>query len=124
MFRSDDNGVERFITPSDEDYETALEEIKKGHKYSHWIWYIFPQLKGLGRSFMSEYYGIKDLKEAKEYLNHQILGQRLIEITECLSNLEINDPIEVFGSIDAVKVKSCMTLFYQAASEKKKKRTF
>ena len=118
MFKRNDNGIERFLDPNNEDYETALEEIKKGHKYSHWIWYIFPQLKGLGMSYMSEFYGIKDLNEAKEYLNHQILGQRLIEITECLLNLEINNPIQVFGSIDAVKVKSCMTLFYLASDKK------
>ncbi len=119
MFQTkDDDGIDRFIEPNEEDYEVALKEIKKGHKESHWIWYIYPQLKGLGHSYMSSYYGIKDLNEAKEYLNHPILGKRLIEITKTLLLLDIQNPIKIFGSIDAVKVKSCMTLFYLASKNK------
>ncbi len=110
--------LERFIEPSNLDYEIALKEIKNGKKKSHWIWYIFPQLKGLGNSYNSNYYGIKDINEAKEYLNHIILGNRLIEITETLLNLNINDPIEIFGDIDSKKVNSCMTLFYYASFKK------
>ena len=110
--------LERFIEPSNLDYEIALKEIKNGKKKSHWIWYIFPQLKGLGNSYNSNYYGIKDINEAKEYLNHNILGNRLIEITETLLNLNINDPIEIFGDIDSKKVNSCMTLFYYASFKK------
>ena len=120
MYRNNYNGIERFIEPNNEDYDIALQEIKNGHKDSHWIWYIFPQLKGLGISYMSDFYGIKDLNEAKEYLNHEILGKRLIEITESLLNLETNNAIQVFGYIDAVKVKSCMTLFYLASGEENK----
>ena len=120
MYRNNYNGIERFIEPNNEDYDIALQEIKNGHKDSHWIWYIFPQLKGLGISYMSDFYGIKDLNEAKEYLNHEILGKRLIEITESLLNLETNNAIQVFGYIDAVKVKSCMTLFYFASGEENK----
>ena len=119
MFQTNDNdGIDRFIQPNEEDYEIALKEIKKGHKESHWIWYIYPQLRGLGQSYMSSYYGIKDLNEAKEYLNHPILGKRLIEITKTLLLLDIQNPIKIFGSIDAVKVKSCMTLFYLASKNK------
>ena len=118
MYRNYNNGIERFLEPNNEDYEIALKEINNGHKDSHWIWYIFPQLRGLGKSYMSEFYGIKDLNEAKEYLNHEILGKRLIKITESLSNLDTNNPIQVFGYIDAVKVKSCMTLFYLASEMK------
>ena len=115
---NDDDGIDRFIEPNEEDYEIALKEIKKGHKESHWIWYIYPQLRGLGQSHMSSYYGIKDLNEAKEYLNHPILGKRLIEITKTLLLLDIQNPIKIFGYIDAVKVKSCMTLFYLASQNK------
>jgi uncharacterized protein (DUF1810 family) len=119
MFQTNDNdGIDRFIQPNEEDYEIALKEIKKGHKESHWIWYIYPQLRGLGQSYMSYYYEIKDLNEAKEYLNHPILGKRLIEITKTLLLLDIQNPIKIFGSIDAVKVKSCMTLFYLASKNK------
>ena len=110
--------IERFIEPSNSDYETALKEVKNGKKESHWIWYIFPQLKGLGSSYNSKYYGINDINEAKEYLNHKILGNRLIEITQVLLNLNINDPIEIFGPIDSMKVKSSMTLFYYTFNKK------
>ena len=110
--------IERFIKPSNSFYDKALKEIKNGKKESHWIWYIFPQLKGLGSSYNSKYYGINDINEAKEYLNHKILGNRLIEITQVLLNLNINDPIEIFGPIDSMKVKSSMTLFYYTFNKK------
>ena len=112
------NNVERFIKPSNSFYDKALKEIKNGKKESHWIWYIFPQLKGLGSSYNSNYYGINDINEAKEYLNHEILGNRLIEITQMLLNLNKNDPFEIFGPIDSMKVKSSMTLFYYAFNKK------
>ncbi len=95
-------------------YSAALEEIKEGKKTSHRIWYIFPQLKGLGRSSTSEYYGIENLEEAGAYLNDETLGTRLREITQVLlkhSELSIYD---IFGA-DAKKVKSCMTLFDMVA---------
>ena len=109
------NNLERFIEPSNLQYENALKEIQNGKKESHWIWYIFPQLRGLGFSQNSKFYGINDIDEAKQYLNHEILGPRLIKITETLLNLNKNDPIEIFGNIDSLKVKSCMTLFYYAS---------
>ena len=112
------NNVERFIKPSNSFYDKALKEIKNGKKESHWIWYIFPQLKGLGSSYNSNYYGINDINEAKEYLNHEILGNRLIEITQMLLNLNKNDPFEIFGPIDSMKVKSSMTLFYYTFNKK------
>lgn len=93
------------------DYETAYEEISKGRKVSHWIWYVFPQLKGLGHSRRSIYYGIADRKEAEAYLRHPVLGERLREITNALLRHEGRDPEAIFGSIDANKVRSCMTLF-------------
>lgn len=93
------------------DYDTALEEILKGRKVSHWIWYIFPQLKGLGHSRRSIYYGIADRKEAEAYLRHPVLGERLREITNALLRHEGRYPEAIFGSTDAKKVQSCMTLF-------------
>ncbi len=91
-------------------YELALQEIINGYKCGHWIWYIFPQLKGLGRSFNSYYYGL-DINEVDDYADNEALYSRLIEITKAL--LENDKPIEdIAGSIDALKIKSCMTLFY------------
>ena len=98
------------------DYQRALTEIKNGKKVSHWMWYIFPQLKGLGRSFTSEYYGIQDLDEAKAYLADPILGKHLIEICNALLSLDTNDATEVMGRPDDRKLKSSMTLF-DAATE-------
>ena len=109
MIMKDD--LERFISAHERSYQTALSEIESGKKLSHWIWYIFPQLKGLGRSYNSEYYGIANVKEARSYLSHPILGARLVEITEVLLKLNENDPQKIMGIIDAMKLKSCMTLF-------------
>ena len=97
-------------------YDQALSEIRRGKKVSHWIWYIFPQIKGLGRSGTSQYYALGSLDEAKEYLQNQLLRERLIEISEAL--LENNDRIEsIVGYVDAMKVRSCMTLFREADPE-------
>ena len=103
--------LERFVSAQEYSYENALSEIRAGKKTSHWIWYIFPQLKGLGHSYRSEYYGIEDEDEAKSYLGHPILGSRLVEITETLLSLKESDPLKVMGSPDDLKLKSCMTLF-------------
>lgn len=103
--------LNRFIEAHDEDYERALKEIKNGRKLTHWMWYIFPQITGLGMSDTARYYEIKSLDEAKAYLNNNLLYAHLIEISNVLLNLNINDPIEIFGDIDALKLKSSMTLF-------------
>ena len=104
--------LERFVKEQESDYSIALREMKNGHKESHWIWYIFPQLKGLGRSRCAKYYGIEDIDEAREYLAHPVLGGRLREITEVLLSLESSDPSEVMGGFpDDMKLQSCMTLF-------------
>jgi len=103
--------LQRFIDAQQSDYETALSEIKRGRKQSHWMWYIFPQIQGLGFSTTSKLYAIKNLKEAQAYLNHPLLGKRLKEITDGLINLPSNDAHEIFGSPDDVKLKSSMTLF-------------
>lgn len=105
--------MERFLKAQENIYQTALQEIRNGRKQSHWIWYIFPQIEELGRSSTAKYYGIKDLAEAREYLAHPVLRARLIEISEAL--LENDDSaVDILGYIDAIKVKSCMTLFHVA----------
>ena len=109
--------LSRFLTAQDYDYENALEEIRRGRKCSCWMWYIFPQIQGLGKSSMSRYYAIKDMQEAMDYINHEILGKRLIEITEALLQLESNDALAVMGWPDDMKLKSSMTLFSYAAPE-------
>lgn len=109
-----EEGLERFVKAQKDDYAEALSEMKNGHKESHWIWYIFPQMRGLGYSSMSEYYGIKNLDEAKAYLKHPVLGKRLIEISEALLSLDSNDARNVMGYPDDLKLRSSMTLFHLA----------
>lgn len=111
-----ENNIERFIEAQKNmycGYDLALKEMQEGGKRSHWIWYIFPQLKGLGHSYMSQFYGIQGKNEAKEYLTHPLLGQRLREITEViLSYPDTADPNKfMMQSVDAKKLKSSMTLF-------------
>ena len=103
--------INRFLKAQEKDYETALLEIKSGRKRSHWMWYIFPQIKGLGHSETAIYYAINDLKEARAFLNHPLLGSRLIQITTELLHLKENNAHTIFGSPDNLKLKSCMTLF-------------
>ncbi|MBR2047846.1 MAG: DUF1810 domain-containing protein [Oscillospiraceae bacterium] len=109
--------VDRFLEPQKSGYPTALAEIRNGRKSSHWMWYIFPQLRGLGRSHMARYYGIEDLAEARVYLNHPVLGQRLREITRVLLELPESDPGKIFGWPDDLKLCSCMTLFAQVSED-------
>lgn len=100
-----------------ETYETALSEMRQGQKVSHWIWYVFPQIQGLGISGTTAFFSIKDLNEAKDYYAHAVLGARLIEISEELLKIQTDDPMTVFGYHDAYKVRSCMTLFKYVAPE-------
>lgn len=106
-----DFNLQRFISAQETDYSTALSEIIKGKKQSHWMWYIFPQIEGLGFSETSKFYAIKDLKEAEEYLKHPVLGRRLVEISSELLKLKINNAHQIFGSPDDMKLHSSMTLF-------------
>ena len=105
------NDLERFLKAQEKDYEHALNEIKNGRKTGHWIWYIFPQIAGLGFSSTSKYYSIKDKNEAIEYLKNKTLKNRLIEICEALLFLESDDATYVMGYPDDLKLKSSMTLF-------------
>lgn len=100
-----------------ETYEMVLSEIKQGQKLSHWIWYVFPQIQGLGISDTTAYFSIKDLNETKEYSAHSILVARLIEFTSVLLDIETDDSITIFGYLDAYNVRSCMTLFKYAVHE-------
>jgi uncharacterized protein (DUF1810 family) len=103
--------LQRFIEAQEADYRIALKEIKNGKKQSHWMWYIFPQIEGLGFSETSKFYAIKDTIEAESFLKHPILGQRLIEISNELIKHDNKDANQIFGSPDDVKLKSSMTLF-------------
>ena len=103
--------IARFLEAQEKEYDLALKEIKNGKKESCWIWYIFPQVKGLGSSMTSEEYGIKDIEEAKEYLENETLKSRLIEITQALLDLEENDIKNIMHYPDNLKLKSSMTLF-------------
>ena len=104
-------GLERFVKAQKRDYQLALAEVRAGKKQSHWIWYIFPQMYGLGHSCYANLYGIRDKKEAEEYLNHKILGKRLREITIALLEHDACSAEDIFGNLDAMKVRSSMTLF-------------
>ena len=108
-----DDGIERFVIAQQNVYHRALYEIKNGSKQSHWMWFIFPQIRGLGFTDYNQYYGIKDLKEAEQYLNDPILGKRLIEISEAVLSQQGKTALEIFGKPDDRKLKSCMTLFNQ-----------
>lgn len=104
-------GLQRFIEAQNDSYVQALKEIRNGRKLTHWIWYIFPQIKGLGFSYNSEYYGITSLQEARDYLENELLRKRLFEITESLLMHKGKDIESIMGDIDALKLKSSMTLF-------------
>ena len=115
--------LKRFLNAQDsglvdegtETYVTALKEIKAGHKRTHWIWYVFPQLKGLGKSHLSQFYGLDNREEAKAYIEHPLLKERLIKATEAVLNNE-KDAYSIFGS-DAIRFRSCMLLFASVSDE-------
>ena len=106
-----EQSLQRFISAQANDYETALKEIKSGRKRSHWMWFIFPQIDGLGFSSMAQRYAIKDLNEAIQYLKHPMLGSRLVEISKALLGLPGNNATTIMGSPDDLKLHSSMTLF-------------
>ena len=105
------SSLQKFLDAQEHTYAQALTEIKAGRKFGHWIWFIFPQLAGLGQSPTSVYYAINDYKTAEEYLQHPILGERLNEFCEVLFSLPGNSAEAIFGRTDAMKFRSCLTLF-------------
>ncbi len=109
--------LERFLTAQKSIYETALRELQNGKKESHWMWFILPQIAGLGQSEKSKYYAIKDINEAKAYLDHSVLGKRFAECLNALLSCKSSNPVRIFGEIDALKFHSSLTLFLRAAPE-------
>jgi uncharacterized protein (DUF1810 family) len=109
--------LNRFVTAQDEGgtYERALAELRAGSKRSHWMWFVFPQVAGLGRSPTAQYYAISGVDEARAYLAHPVLGPRLVECAEALAALPTHDAVSVLGGVDAQKLRSSMTLFLRAA---------
>lgn len=103
--------LKRFLDAQKRDYVIALAEIKAGQKRSHWMWYIFPQVAGLGYSEMAQYYAIKNRDEAIAYLGHPVLGKRLVEISKALLNIKEHNATRIMGSPDDLKLRSSMTLF-------------
>jgi uncharacterized protein (DUF1810 family) len=109
-------GLERFVAAQEGTYERALEELRAGRKRTHWMWFVFPQLQGLGRSAQAALYGIRGLDEAERYLAHPVLGPRLETATRCV--LESGQPPpRIFGELDSMKFASCMTLFARASAK-------
>lgn len=111
---TDPYDLDRFLKAQEETYDTALDELRAGRKQSHWIWFVFPQIAGLGRSPTAQHYAIKSLEEAKAYLAHPILGGRLHEILKVLQLLEEANADRIFGNLDAMKFHSSLTLFAEA----------
>lgn len=109
-----DATLARFLEAQAKIYDTALAEIRAGAKRSHWMWFVFPQLRGLGHSPTAHYYGIASLTEARTYLDHPVLGPRYLECVTALQALGGSDPVSVFGSVDAMKLRSPLTLFEAA----------
>lgn len=112
-----DGTLDRFVEAQDGVYDRALAELRAGRKASHWMWFVFPQIAGLGRSAMAQRYAITSLDEARAYLAHPVLGPRLVECARVLTELAGTSAEAVFGGIDAIKLRSSMTLFAHAAPE-------
>ena len=106
--------LERFHQAQTEDYAQALREVRSGRKVSHWMWYIFPQLRGLGRSATALHYGIEDMSEAREFLADPVLGARLREISAAMLAHDGQSPEDILGPVDALKLRSSATLFEAA----------
>ena len=113
--RDDPYELKRFVQAQEDDYLSALSEIRAGCKKSHWMWYIFPQFDGLGYSAMSRRYSIKSIAEAEAYLRHPVLGPRLLECCKAVLGVEGKSAIQIFGSPDDMKLRSCATLFAQVS---------
>ncbi|MGA5465434.1 DUF1810 domain-containing protein [Mycobacterium sp. NPDC050041] len=117
MTTDDAFDLQRFVTAQEPVYDTVLAELRAGRKRSHWIWFVFPQLRGLGRSATADRFGIASLAEARGYLEHPVLGPRLRECTHLVQQLEGRSAEDVFGFPDVLKVRSSMTLFARAADD-------
>ena len=107
--------LSRFVQAQEPVYQTVLQELRNGRKRTHWMWFIFPQLEGLGHSFMATHYGIKGIEHATAYLRHPVLGSRLKECTRIMNSIEGKSAYDILGDPDEMKFKSSMTLFRHAA---------
>lgn len=114
---TESDALQRFVSAQDQVYARALDEIRHGAKRTHWMWFVFPQLQGLGRSAMAQRYAIADLGEARAYLAHPLLGGRYVECVEALQDLSRSDPVPIFGDTDSQKLRSSLTLFEVAAQK-------
>ncbi len=115
----DDNTLNKFLSAQQNIYPHVVKELQSGKKTTHWMWFIFPQIEGLGNSSTAKYYSIKTIEESMEYLMHPILGKRLLECTNIISEIENKTADEIFGYPDTLKLRSCMTLFNFIAPEQK-----
>lgn len=114
---ADPHDLQRFVDAQEDMFDRALAEVRGGAKQTHWIWFVFPQIVGLGHSTIAQLYAIRSLMEARAYLEHPLLGPRLREITAALGTLDQPDANRVFGPVDAAKLRSSLTLFVQAGGE-------
>jgi len=114
---SDPYDLQRFLDAQAQTYDQALAELRAGEKRTHWMWFVFPQVAGLGRSGMAQRFAISGLDEARAYLAHPTLGRRLVECARALTGLDTADPDRVLGPVDAQKLRSSMTLFAHAAPD-------
>lgn len=115
--RSESNDLARFVEAQKATYHQALSELRAGRKRTHWMWYVFPQLAGLGQSSTSRYYALKDIEEARSYLADPVLGERLKECTEATLALPGSSAMDIFGGIDTLKFRSSLTLFIRVAGD-------
>jgi uncharacterized protein (DUF1810 family) len=113
----DPYNLQRFVDAQQHVFASVVAELRTGSKRGHWIWFVFPQLKGLGRTTQSNFFGISSVQEAAAYLRHPMLGQRLIECTQLVNAIEGRSAEDIFGEIDAMKFRSSMTLFAHATPE-------
>jgi uncharacterized protein (DUF1810 family) len=118
--------LDHFLDAQDEGgtYDTALAELRAGRKHSHWMWFVFPQVAGLGRSPTAQYYALSGIDEARDYLAHPVLGRRLAQCAGALTALPGRDPVAVLGGVDALKLRSSMTLFARAAETTERRAVF
>ena len=114
---SDPHDLQRFVAAQDDVYASAVAQLRAGRKTGHWMWFVFPQIAGLGMSAMSQRYAIASLAEARAYLGHPVLGPRIAECARILTELGGHDAEKIFGGIDAIKLRSSMTLFARASED-------
>lgn len=117
MFTPEPDSLDRFVRAQEQNYSTALAELRAGSKTTHWIWYVLPQLRGLGHSHMAQVYGLTNREEAAAYARHPVLGPRLVECVKAILAHADRSAVEILGEIDAMKFRSCLTLFMEVAPD-------